>query len=492
MTFETKLKNTKLKNDLLKKSNSQRQRHADEVRLQNVAARPGRNDLLPELAIVMRPVESLKNANRRTRKPTADQLERVTASLKAFGIVTPLLIDTDDRLIAGHIVRDAAHQLGLREVPCVIIDHLGADELRLLGVALNRIAETGSWDLDLLKLELGDLELACLDLGVTGFSLPELDIVLGENAEDRADEVEPQPDEDTPVVSRLGDIWHLGPHRIVCGDALDGDSYERLLEGRLAQGVFSDPPYNCPIEGFVSGLGKTQHKDFAMAVGEMSDEAFHDFLKTYLVHCKRHLSVGAVIFACMDWRQIDVLLGAGKAAGLARINLAVWCKGSGGMGGLYRSAYELIAVFCNGKAPATNNVELGRHGRDRTNAWTYAGANRRGSSASTMLGNHPTPKPVELVADALLDVTRRGDIVLDPFMGSGTTIIAAEKTGRIAVGIELDPKYVDLAVRRWQDATGLVAELAETRQSFGDVAKARLLETECASEARAGEDQCAP
>jgi len=319
MPIKTNLRNTKLKTGLLEKSGAKRQRHADEVRLHNVAAKVGRNDLLPELAIVMRPVESLKNANRRTRKPTADQLERVTASLKSFGIVTPLLIDTDDRLIAGHIVRDAARQLGLREVPCVIIDHLGADERRLLGVALNRIAETGSWDLDLLKLELGDLELAGLGLGVTGFSLPELDIVLGESAEDRADEVEPQPDEDTPVVSRLGDIWHLGPHRIVCGDALDGESYARLLEGRLAQGVFSDPPYNCPIEGFVSGLGKAQHKDFAMAVGEMSDEAFHDFLATYLLHCKAHLSAGAVIFACMDWRQNSQGVGVLDNAAAARL-----------------------------------------------------------------------------------------------------------------------------------------------------------------------------
>ncbi|WP_226948844.1 DNA-methyltransferase [Rhizorhabdus wittichii] len=265
----------------------------------------------------------------------------------------------------------------------------------------------------------------------------------------------------------------LDQHRLLCGDALAAKSYEALLAGRQIDCVFSDPPYNIKIEGVVSGLGKKKHKDFAMGVGEMSDEDFRAFLGGYLQRCKEHASPGAVIFACMDWRQIDLLMFAGRDAGLHRINKTIWNKGSGGMGSLYRSAYEEVVVFCTEASSATNNVLLGKNGRNRTNVWTYPGANRKGSSAGKALGDHPTPKPVELVADALQDVTQRGDLVFDPFIGSGTTLIAAEATGRIACGIDLDPGYVDVAIVRWQQMTGRQAIHADSGKSFEEVIRER-------------------
>lgn len=471
MSIEKRVTKAKLKSQLNAKSVARRERHKGDVGVARAAA-GARNDLLPHLEIVHRPTASLKNGVRRTRKSTPAQIERVIESINRFGLVAPLLIDSSDRLIAGHVVRDAAMALGISQVPCVVADHLSEDEGRLLSLALNRIGETGEWDIDLLRIEMIELGELGLDLSISGFTIPELDIILGDDAGTDAEEEVLEPDLEIEPVSKAGDLWLLGRHRLLCGDSLKAASYTQLMDGQLADAVFSDPPYNCKIEGFVGGLGKHKHADFAMAVGEMSDDAFTTFLKSYLAHCKAHISVGAVVFACMDWRQIDFLLLAGRLEELTRINMVVWNKGSGGMGSLYRSAYELIAVFCNGKSPATNNVDLGKHGRDRTNVWNYAGANRAGSSAAAALAGHPTPKPIELVADALLDVTKRGEIVLDPFVGSGTTIVAAEKTGRIAYGIELDPNYVDVAIRRWQKLTGEVAVQQESGLTFNDLQKA--------------------
>ena len=238
--------------------------------------------------------------------------------------------------------------------------------------------------------------------------------------------------------------------------------------------MFTDPPYNCKIENFVGGLGQHKHKDFIQFAGKESDEEFYQFLIRIWQHCKSFTSAGAVIFACIDWRQIDLLLMAGRQAELERINVAIWNKGSGGMGSLYRSAYENVAVFCNGKSPATNNVELGVHGRDRQNVWTYPGANKKGSSAASALADHPTPKPVELVVDALLDVTERDALVLDPFIGSGTLFLACEESGRRGAGIELDPKYVDSSIRRWERFTGKEAVHVDTGLTFSQLAESRL------------------
>lgn len=397
-------------------------------------------------------------------------------SVQQFGIVLPILIDGDDAIIAGHVLWEAARQLGIETIECRIVDHLEPIELEALSLALNRLGETGTWDLDILRERMIEIRSAGIELVSTGFTVPEIDQILinpdpgepveeGDEAEDASDHM---------AITLLGDLYQLGDHRLLCGDALDEASYRLVLNDREAQAVFSDPPYNCKIEGFVSGLGKVKHSDFAMAVSEMKDDEFFAFLATYLGHCQAVTSEGAIIFASMDFRQIDLLLMAGRKVGLTRNNVAIWNKGSGGMtGSIYRSQYENVAVFCNGKKPATNHVELGRHGRDRTNVWSYPGANRKGSSAASALVDHPTPKPVELVEDTFLDVTNPGDVVLDPFMGSGTTLIAAERCGRVACGIELEPIYLDRSIRRWEAVTGKDAIHVQSGLTFAELAESR-------------------
>ena len=432
-----------------------------------------RNDPAPKLRSERWPVERLKGADRRSRRTSPEQLERVTRSISMFGFLKPILIDARGRIVDGHILVEVARRMGLPDIDCVVVDHLSEDELRLARIALNRIQEAGEWDLDELSLELGDLHALDLDLTVSGFEVSELDLILdGGSALASLDDGIPA--KSAIAVSQLGDLWCLDQHRLLCGDSLDPRSYELVLAGRTIDCVFSDPPYNIKIEGVVSGKGKTKHRDFAMGVGEMSDERFTTFLSDYLTLCREHASQGAVIFACMDWRQADLLMLAGRDAGLHRINKAIWTKGHGGMGSLYRSAYEEVVVFCAAASPATNNVLLGKYGRNRTNVWSYPGANQQGSSASKTLGDHPTPKPVELVADALLDVTKRGQLILDPFMGSGTTMIAAEAVDRIACGIELEPGFVDVIIDRWQRVTGKKAVHARSGKSFDQLREEQL------------------
>jgi DNA modification methylase len=425
-----------------------------------------RNDPAPKLRSRRWPVNQLRDADRRTRRTSPAQLERVTRSVSQFGFLKPVLITGEGQIVDGHILVEVARRMGLPDLACVIIDHLSKEELRLARIALNRIQETGEWDLDELSLELGDLTAVGFDLDLSGFDAGDLDLILnqGSTLSDLGGRIPPPP---KTRVSEPGDLWLLDQHRLLCGDALDPRSYELLLEGRKIDCVFSDPPYNIKIEGVVSGLGKTKHQDFAMAVGEMSDDQFRVFLGDYLRRCTEHSNPGAVIYACIDWRQVDLLMSAGRGAGLHRINKAIWNKGTGGMGSLYRSAYEEVVVFCTAPSPATNNVLLGMNGRNRTNVWTYPGANR-GGSAAKVLKDHPTPKPVELVADALQDVTCKEQLVFDPFMGSGTTLVAAEGIGRTACGIELDPTYVDVTITRWQLMTGKQAVHAASGMTFGE------------------------
>jgi len=434
----------------------------------------GRNDPQPNLATVFRPPGDLHPSPNRTRETTPQLLESTIRSVKTFGMVLPILIDKHATIIAGHGLWEAAIRLGLEKVECRVVDHLDPMEQEALSLALNRIGESGKYDLDKLRDRMIALESHGIELISTGFTLPEIDQIKLKTLP-AEDDCGGEGVDGTPVTptSRSGDLFSLGRHKLLCGDALDESSYQYLLGGYTADAVFSDPPYNCRIEGFVGGLGKHKHEEFLMFAGKESDAEFRQFLKTYLRHCRTSCAPGAVLFACMDWRQIDRLLEAGDDAGLQRINVAVWSKGAGGMGGLYRSACEFVAVFCNGEQPATNNVALGAHGRNRTNVWEYAGANRQGSSAAQALVDHPTPKPVELVIDVILDVTHPGDTVLDPFSGSGTTIVASEQCDRIARCIELDSKYVDRAIRRWERLTGDHAVHVETGLAFAQLVEQR-------------------
>jgi 16S rRNA G966 N2-methylase RsmD len=434
------------------------------------------------LSIEPRPIASLALRRNNPRTHSEKQIRQIAASIETFGFTNPVLIDTTSTVIAGHGRVRAAKRLGMDTVPTVQLEHLSDEQVRAYVIADNRLAECAGWDRDLLAIELQGLAEIDLDfdLEVMGFETAEIDLLIGGGAE----EGEPDPadawpglDPGAPTVSRPGDLWQIGPHRLLCADALDGASYARLLGDQKAQLVFVDPPYNVRLDGHVSGLGQARHAEFAMASGEMSEAEFTAFLEKALSHHAEHSQGGALHFVCMDWRHSGELLVASRRVYSECKNLCVWVKTNAGMGSLYRSQHELIHVFKVGTAPHTNNVELGRHGRTRSNVWRYAGANSFGTERDEALAMHPTVKPVRLVADAILDGSRRGDRVLDGFAGSGTTLLAAERTGRIGYGLEIEPRYVDSAIRRLTEHAGLEAGHIESGRSFDDVAESRVGET---------------
>ena len=437
---------------------------------------------LDDLKVVVRSLSELKPNPRNARTHSRRQIHQIADSIQAFGFNNPVLVDEDGLIIAGHGRVEAAKLLGMGEVPTVCLAHMGEAEKRAYVLADNRLAEKAGWDKEILAVEFETLfELAPeLDLTVTGFEIAEIDLIVGEDAvagePDVLDEFSP-PQAKAPVVTRPGDLWQLGDHRILCADATQEHSYISVLQGEGAQMVFADPPYNVPISGHVSGLGHAKHAEFPMASGEMSDAAYTAFLTTILERIERHSSSGAIAFICMDWRHLHELLAAGRATKLTLKNLCVWVKTNAGMGTFYRSQHELIAAFKLGDGPHINSFELGQHGRRRTNVWTYPGFNAFGAGRDAALAMHPTVKPVALIADAIKDCSKRNGLILDPFLGSGTTILAAEVTSRRAAGLELDPGYVDCAVRRWQSATGNAAVLAATGESFETVAAARANES---------------
>lgn len=479
MASKDPLSSRDLKKQLQAANAKRRARNQGKTQIVSAAHGHGRNDRQPQLVTLFKPTRSLHASANRTRETTPQLLASIVRSINKFGMVLPVLIDRHDTIVVGHALWEAAIELGFETIECRVVDHLDPIELEALALGLNRIGETGKFNLDKLRDRMIAIESHGIELISTGFTLPEISQIKLKPVASDVNDLESEEADGASIlpISRVGDLFHLGRHQLLCGDAVDEASYQRLLGDTPVQLVFSDPPYNCKIEGFVSGLGKHKHDDFVMFAGKESEAEFRQFLEDWLCHCKMVSAPGAVIFACVDWRQVDTLLDAGHSVGLHRLNVAVWNKGSGGMGGSpYRSAHELIAVFCTAPSPAVNNVALGVHGRDRTNIWTYPGANRKGSSAAKALADHPTPKPVELVVDAILDVTHPGDLVLDPFIGSGTTIIACEQCDRVARGIELDPKYVDRAIRRWEQCTGAQARHAETGLSFADLTHHRTTE----------------
>ena len=420
-------------------------------------------------------ISSLKPYGRNARTHSAKQIAQIAASIKAFGFNNPVLIDMQGGIIAGHGRVEAAKKLGRLTVPCVRLDHLDDAAKRAYLLADNKLAEKAGWDPEILKIELQHLSSLDLDFDVTitGFEMAEIDVLLGD-AVPNADPADDVPEmEQGPAVTRLGDIWQIGGHRLICGDSTDAVTYARLLDGNAAQLFFTDPPYNVKIDGHVCGLGGVKHREFAMASGEMSTVEFTDFLAKVFANLADHSINGAINFICMDWRHMSEVLAAATPAYTELKNLCVWAKTNGGMGSLYRSQHELVFVFKNGRAPHINNVELGVHGRYRTNVWSYAGVNSFGASRDADLAMHPTVKPVALVADAILDCSKRKGIVLDAFAGSGTTLVAAERTGRRGYGIELDPPYCDVIVRRLAKISGVEAIHVETGKSLTKMAAER-------------------
>ena len=407
------------------------------------------------------------------RTHSKQQVRQIADSIERFGFTNPVLVADDGTIIAGHGRVMAAKLLGMTEVPTLALSHLSELERRAYVIADNKLALNAGWDSEILAIELQGLIDLRFDVSLTGFGLAEIDFVL-DDAREASVDVPSGPDDDVPAlpshpVTQRGDLWRLGRHRLLCGDARHEADYAVLLGNAAADLVFTDPPYNVRVEGNVCGSGSIKHAEFAMASGEMSADVFTAFLSQTLGAMARHSRDGAIAFVCMDWRHMGELLAAGHAAFTELKNLCVWNKSNGGMGTFYRSKHELVFVWKVGTAPHVNSFGLGDTGRYRTNVWDYAGISSIGKLRSEELAMHPTVKPVALVADAIRDCSKRGDIVLDGFGGSGSTLIAAEKCGRSARLIEYEPSYCDVIVQRWQKLTGKPATLAATGKAFDDL-----------------------
>ena len=436
-------------------------------------------NFVPTERVEQTPLGQLQPYRNNARTHSAKQIKQIARSIERFGFVNPVLADANGQIIAGHGRVEAAKQLGLKSVPVLRIEHLSPAEIRAYTLADNRLAEKAGWDQEMLAIELQGLIDLDFEVELTGFEMGEIDIILdrtptSQAVDDVADQV-PAYDSKS-CVTQPGDLWVLGPHRLACADALENESYQILMDGLKAQFVITDPPYNVRIENNVSGLGKVRHQDFAMASGEMSRAEFTEFLKKAFRQLAAHTTDGSIHQIFMDWRHLEEMMAAGRQVYSELKNLIVWVKSNAGMGSFYRSRHELVFVWKNGDAPHTNNFELGQFGRSRTNVWEYPGVSSFGGERLEQLASHPTCKPIALLADAIRDCSRRGDLVLDPFGGSGSTLIAAERTGRKARLLELDPHYCDVVIRRWQTVTGKRAVHAATNLTFEE-REDRLLST---------------
>ena len=437
------------------------------------ASRPSRAATKLQLQVQYLPTSLLRPDSGNARKHSQRQLVRLKAIVAEFGFTNPILIDEDSMVIAGHARLEVAQMLGMNTVPCLRLEHLSASQKTALALADNKLGDMSEFDPQKLATQLAQLCSIDFNVELTGFETAEADILLempGFGIADPNDSIA-EPDRDASPISQAGDLWQLGQHRLLVGNSLEAESYERVLDGQLADMAFVDSPYNVPIAGHVSGNSK--FAEFAMASGEMSRVEFTAFLTTYMTNLVNFSKNGSIHFNCIDWRHLQEMIAAGDAAYTEFKALCVWEKSNGGLGSLYRSKHELILVYKNGTAPHVNNVNLGRDGRYRTNCWHYPGATSFRAGRDEDLAAHPTIKPLSLVADAIRDCSKRGALVIDPFVGSGTTILAAERTGRRAAGIEIDPGYADVAVRRWQAMSGAKAVRAGDGQMFDEIEAAR-------------------
>ncbi len=434
-------------------------------------------------AIEHRAPSDLRPYGRNARTHSKSQVRQIAESIKRFGFTNPVLISDEDEIIAGHGRVEAAKLLGIATVPTLRLSHLNETERRAYVLADNKLALNAGWDPDLLSIELQALINLDFDVSLTGFSTAEIDLTL-DAARDRDPAAPPAVEDEIPAmgsvaICRPGEVWRLGRHRLACGDAQDPAIYQALMQDDRADLVFTDPPYNVPIDGHVCGQGRVRHREFAMGAGEMSKTAFTEFLTRSLGAMAGVSRDGAIAFVCMDWRHMGELIAAGESVFAELKNLCVWNKTNGGMGTFYRSKHELVFVYKVGSGAHTNTFGLGDTGRYRTNVWDYAGISSLTSTRSEELAMHPTVKPTALVADAIRDCTQRNQIVLDGFGGSGTTLIAAEATGRRARLIEYDPLYCDVILRRYQRLTGKAGVLDGTGQAFDVLETER--DVECAA-----------
>ncbi len=424
-----------------------------------------------KLKIEYRPIASIKPYAGNARKHPKAQIKRIAVSLRAFGWTNPLIVGDDDDLLCGHGRLEAAKLNGDKTVPVISLAHLSGADRKVYIIADNRLAEEAEWSKSTLRSELSGLAELGYELELTGFDTIEIDTVLAMDGEELDENEVELPDEKAEPVSRVGDLWSIGDHRLFVGGARDPASYETLLGNDRAELIATDPPYGCAIENNVSGNGKVKHENFVMGAGETGLGEFAlSLLRPAFKNIADCSKTGAIAFIFIDWRGAPYLYDVAKGVFHEAKNLIVWAKTNGGQGAFYRSAHELIYAFKVSLGKNINNFGLG--GRYRTNVWTYAGANTFRPGRMKDLHDHPTVKPKKMIADAILDCSTRGGIVLDPFLGSGTTICAAQQTGRKGYGMELDPKYADVCLKRIVAACELPAMLDGT--PFDEVAAKRL------------------
>jgi 16S rRNA G966 N2-methylase RsmD len=426
-----------------------------------------------KLSIVYQNIDQLHSNPHNARTHSRRQIRQIAESMRQYGWTIPILIDANNTIIAGHGRKAAAELLGIKEVPTIRLDGLTKEQIRAYLILDNKVAENAEWNREALAVELQELlAIDCLDITITGFEIAEIDLILEEAKGAPEEETPPEPVFDQQPVTQPGGLWLLNKHRAICANSLHQTTYRQLMGNRRAAMVFTDPPFNVRIDGHATGNGSIKHREFAMASGEMSEAEFVAFLTTSLKFLCDFSANNSVHYVCVDWRHVGELLSAGRQNFDEFLNLCVWVKNAGGMGSFYRSQHELVLVFRKGKGPHRNNVQLGQFGRNRTNVWEYPGIqtlSKQGEEGN-LLALHPTVKPISMVADAMLDCTARGEIVLDAFLGSGTTLMAAERVGRVCCGIEIDPLYVDVAIRRWQKYTGDAAIHSITGKRFDEVA----------------------
>lgn len=419
--------------------------------------------------IVRRPPCELKRYPGNPRRHPEAQIARLMKSITRIW-TNPILTDENGTILAGHARHEAATRCKLTEVPTIIIAGLSEAEKRAVVIADNRLAEHAEWDFNILRSHFQELIDLNFEVELTGFSTGEIDLMLDGDttlaSEDPADDS--AANTAGPAVSRLNDEWDLGPHRILCGDARTLDAYARLLRGEAAQMVVADAPYNVQIRSVV-GRGQTRQREFVQASGELSEAEYTCFLSDFIRHAITSTEDGAIHFLFIDWRHLPELLSAARPQYSEWKNLLVWNKNNAGQGSFYRSKHELIAVFKSGNAPHINNFGLGGQSRYRTNVIDCPSVNSLHPARRGDLQLHPTIKPVALIADLIRDCSCRNGIILDPFGGSGTSIIASERTGRRARLIELDPLYVDVAIRRWENRTGEKAIHAPSSRTFAEL-----------------------
>jgi len=427
------------------------------------------------LNVAWRDINSIRPYEGSARKHNRKAKRKLRTLIEKFGQTMPIAIDADGVIVDGHLVYEVFLELGRTEILTITVNLLDPNDVRALRLALNRMGEDATWDQPQLRQEFSELLRFGYDLTYTAFEPAEIELTFemdfdalsdGKDVEDPMGLVEPE-----RQISRVGDVWLLGNHRLLCGNATSLEAVSLLFQAEQARMMFADPPYNVPVSGHVSGLGKTRHREFVEASGELTDKEFAKFLSCYYSVAHEFLMDGAIAFSCCDWRCVKTMISSGEDVGFQLKNLIVWKKSNAGMGSFYRSQHELIPVLKKGTAPHVNTFELGQHGRHRTNVWEFSGMNSFGKERSELAHAHPTVKPVDLVIDAIKDVSKRGEIVYDPFSGSGTVLIAAERTGRRCLAVELDPLYVDLGIRRWQTETGGIATHEASGLKFEEIAR---------------------